>query len=69
MVCRGEKLPCCLGVYVSLIDKSWIYNISSVIQFHVLSSEYLMMVPVLGPAIFRCTEDAEVERVRPGKVL
>lgn len=41
----------CIGVYVSLIDKMWSSNISSVIQFRVQSSEYLMMVRVLGPAV------------------
>lgn len=49
MVNRGEKLSRRLGLYVR--DQLWNYNILSVIQFCVLSSEYLMMVFVLGPAI------------------
>lgn len=51
VVSRGEKLSCCLDLYVSLIDQSWNYNLLSVIQFFVLSSKYLMMVCVLRPAI------------------
>ena len=53
VISRDEKISCCLGLYVSLIDQLWNYCVSSVIQFCVPSSKYLMMVCVFKDQPFQ----------------